>query len=254
MENLNFYKSGSRGPNVVLLHGYCEGAWVWEKLISELDQQFTLWAFDLPGFGNSTEIPTQADIHVVAEIIWSNLNAHKITAPVLIGHSLGGYVALAMAQSKPEKITGICLFHSTPFADSFERKQIRNKVIESVTSSGSKPFLQNFATGLFHQPSGEEFDWFKNESAKTDARSIVFYAKLMRDRPDFSETLKSLKIPVLIIAGKYDAIIPTEVSEKIVQLNQSASLIYLNHSAHMGMLEEKTNAAAAINTFLQNIK
>ena len=124
----------------------------------------------------------------------------------------------------------------------------------SVASSGSKPFLQNFATGLFHQPSGEEFDWFKNESAKTDARSIVFYAKLMRDRPDFSETLKSLKIPVLIIAGKYDAIIPTEVSEKIVQLNQFASLFYLKNSAHMGMLEETPDAAAAINTFLQNIK
>ena len=75
----------------------------------------------------------------------------------------------------------------------------------------------------------------------------------MRDRPDFSETLKSLQIPVLILAGKYDAIIQPEVSERIAGLSGFASLIFLNQSAHMGMLEEISGAGAAINSFLKRV-
>jgi pimeloyl-ACP methyl ester carboxylesterase len=251
MEKLSYHKFGEGSRHIVLLHGYCEGVWVWQKIIPALKQPAVIWAFDLPGFGNSAEILVNPDIHHVAEIVWNNLDALGITAPVLIGHSLGGYVAMAMAQSRPEKISGLCLFHSTPFADSEERKQIRNRVIESVTTAGAKPFLQNFVTGLFHQPSGTEFDWFKKQSEQTSARAIIFYAALMRDRPDFSETLKSLQIPVLILAGKYDAIIQPEVSERIAGLSGFASLIFLNQSAHMGMLEEISGAGAAINSFLK---
>jgi pimeloyl-ACP methyl ester carboxylesterase len=253
MEKLFYHKFGEGSRHIVLLHGYCEGAWVWQKIIPTLNQPAIIWAFDLPGFGNSAEIPVNSDIHYLAEIIWNNLDALGITAPVLIGHSLGGYVAMAMAKSRPEKISGLCLFHSTPFADNQERKQIRNRVIESVTTAGAKPFLQNFVTGLFHQPSGAEFDWFKKQSEETSARAIIFYAELMRDRPDFSETLKSLQVPFLILAGKYDAIIQPEVSERISALSELSSLVFLNHSAHIGMLEEILPAGSAINSFLKRI-
>jgi pimeloyl-ACP methyl ester carboxylesterase len=253
MNKLSYLKTGIGGRHIVLLHGYCEGAWVWREIIPLLDQPSTIWAFDLPGFGNSLELPPEPDLGKIAEIFWDEFDQYKITHPVLIGHSLGGYLAMAMSKCRPQKVSGLCLFHSTPFPDGEARQQIRNRVIESVTQSGAKPFLQNFATGLFHQSSGMHYDLFKKLSGESAGESVIFYAKAMRDRPDFSETFRKLNFPILVLAGKYDLIIPPEISEQITALSLHAKLVILAQSAHMGMLEEVSRASAAINTFLKTI-
>lgn len=241
----------SQSPHIIFLHGYCEGQWIWDQVIDHLGTEFKSTALDLPGFGNNSILPNQVSIDSVARMVWDLLDERGIKNPFLVGHSLGGYVLLAMAKSRSEQIAGLALIHSTPFSDSLERKENRNKVIDFVNQYGSKPFLDQFAPGLFHDPQSDKAIYFRRMIEKTSPESIVYYAAAMRDRPDCSEFLNITDKPVLIVGGRFDSIIPPVVCGQIAALQSGIDLFILEHSSHTGMLEEPAECAKIIRNFVK---
>jgi len=243
----------SKSPDIVFLHGYCEGQWIWNELIDYIGTDFKSVVLDLPGFGNNQSLPSEVSIDSVAQMVWNQLDEKGITHPFLVGHSLGGYVLLAMAEARPEQIAGLALVHSTPFSDSPERKENRNKVIAFINQHGSKPFLDQFAPGLFRDPGSGEAVRFRKMIDQTPTESIVFYAAAMRDRPDRSEFIKQTDKPVLIVGGRFDPIIPPEICAQIGALGSGIDLFILEHSAHAGMLEEPAECAKIIGNFVKKL-
>src|SRR4051812_32476186 len=120
------YQALGKGPAVVLIHGFCEDQSIWSDYIQKLSRDYHVIVPDLPGFGKSSPEFGEAvtmeyyarRVHEVLEIV---LQAEERVT--FIGHSLGGYVALAFAELYPERINGMGLFHSTAFADNEEKKQ-----------------------------------------------------------------------------------------------------------------------------------
>ena len=131
MEEISFRKSG-KGKPVLLIHGFCETHEIWNGFAEKLSEEFQVFAIDLPGFGESPLPETPFSIHDVAEKLLSWIDQQNIRLPFLVGHSLGGYVALSMAKQAQQKISGLCLFHSTPYPDNDDRKSNRNRVVEFV--------------------------------------------------------------------------------------------------------------------------
>lgn len=236
---------------MVLLHGYCEGAWIWKDLITHLEDLCTILAFDLPGFGEAASSPLPSSIDEIGETIWKVSEEAGFDRPVLIGHSLGGYVALAMADSQPEKPSGLVLFQSTIFADTPEKKLNREKVIETVTDHGPTPFLKTFSTGLFAYPEGDEAKWFGKKALSTSGSSITAYARIMKERPERIKIWQKLACPLLVVAGRKDNIIDVSLSQKAISLNPMAELKILEKSGHMGMLEEPQDSCLILVDFLR---
>lgn len=253
MSSLPCYRFGAGPIPVVFLHGYCEGRWVWQDCLPEPGERFTFLVYDLPGFGEAEMLPEPVTIQSVADVVLENVRAVTDAAPVVIGHSLGGYVALALAAAGPGAVAGLGLIHSTTYADSAEKKMNREKVAQSVLTNGPRPFLQTFADGLFANPDSPACHTFKNNSATTTAEAIAAYALAMGDRPDQTAMWSALEIPLLLVAGKYDRLTTPEMMQTIAACNMSAAFHTLEHSAHAGMLEEPRKTGEVLSRFLLQI-
>jgi pimeloyl-ACP methyl ester carboxylesterase len=251
--SLAFTQSGHGPLHLVLLHGYCEGRWIWNNLQDHLSKTYTVTSFDLPGFGDSSGVFIPTSIEALAEMLWAACEKERIINPVLVGHSLGGYAALAMTESKTEQVSGLVLVHSTVYADSPEKKANRDRIIKLVSERGATAFLNTFSAGLFRFPESENALNFSRQISTTPAKSIMAYAQIMRDRPDRSAVWGDYKNPLLMIAGKYDSIIDLQTAQNIQSLNPTSQLIILENSAHMGMFEEPEATQLSIKSFLANL-
>lgn len=121
MDTLSFKESG-KGKAVVLLHGFCENKTLWDDFVQYLSPDYHVMALDLPGFGDSELGTDECTIEYMAEKVADFLNQQGVDKCTMIGHSLGGYVALAYAEKYGDKLDGLGLFHSTVFADSEEKQ------------------------------------------------------------------------------------------------------------------------------------
>jgi pimeloyl-ACP methyl ester carboxylesterase len=144
------YRVLGAGSPVLLLHGFGEDSRIWEGTIADLSKQFLLIVPDLPGSGPSQlmqgEISMESMAEAVLEILKNeipDLSAAPVNRkPVLIGHSMGGYITLAFAEKYPQLLKAFGLFHSTAFADSEEKKQVRQKSIAFIRQHGAAKFIE----------------------------------------------------------------------------------------------------------------
>src|SRR6185295_19424601 len=142
--NRIYYEEKGNGRPLVLIHGFCETHEIWDRFAENLSGAFRVLLPDLPGFGKSSIPPTPFTVRDIGLLMLSWLDELQLEAPVIIGHSLGGYVVLAMANAQPGRFPGFGLFHSTAYADSEEKKENRNKVIDFVGRNGVQPFIDSY--------------------------------------------------------------------------------------------------------------
>lgn len=250
-EKLNvFYTDEGKGFPVVLLHGFCETHEVWNRFSKSLSTDFRVISVDLPGFGSSKILPEGFSIADAASQVIALLNELKISKSIVIGHSLGGYVTLAMVKQKTELFAGFGLFHSTAYADSEERKASRNKVIEFVYKNGVAAFIETFIPPLFHDKSNPDIPFAVKMALKTPQETLIGYAKAMRDRPDLTSVIRDFKNPILFIAGEKDTVIPTDAVEKQAKMAAKPQLSIVKNAAHMGMFEKEAETVNLTREFL----
>lgn len=240
------YRELGQGSAIILIHGFCETHEIWSGFDTRLSKYGRVISIDLPGFGSSPLPSTPFTIDAIAEIVLKWLKENHIKDPLLVGHSLGGYVVLAMAAMDPQYCHQLVLFHSTIYADTEEKKANRNKVIDFVSSNGVAPFIQTFVPSLFYSKSHPELERVKSICAKTPLKTLVEYTKAMRDRPSREEFFKTYKGNSLIIAGEQDEIIPLEVSSKMSSMGAKADFLCLKDTGHMGMIEAVTTSVEKI--------
>lgn len=256
-----FYRSVGKGKKVMLLHGFAEDGRIWDNQIDFLKNDFRLLIPDIPGSGQS-EFIQNGDIAIYAEVIRAILaddfEKEKDNEPevvTLIGHSMGGYIALAFAEKYPQLLASFGLFHSTAFADNEDKKLARTKAIQFIKEHGSFPFLQTSIPGLFTETFTAEHSIVVNElinqSKGFNPLSLIQYYEAMIQRPDRTEILKEFKNPILFIIGEKDAIIPLQSSLQQCYLPAQADVHVLKNSAHMGMLEETEKSNKIIFNFLK---
>ena len=178
-------------------------------------------------------------------------------ARVLIGHSMGGYITLAFASQYPGYLSAIGLFHSSAFGDSEEKKEIRKKGIEFIHRHGAFEFLKNSTPNLFSLLSKDEkpelIDGFIRSLRNFSDRSLVSYYEAMMQRPDRTDLLKNIELPVLFVMGEYDNAAPLQDGLKQAHMPEKSYIHILHQSGHMGMLEEPDNSNHILKQFLSEI-
>lgn len=241
---------------VVLLHGYLESRLVWEEFIPLLYKKVRVVTLDLPGHGISV---VQGDTHTMeflADTVAAGVRALGITRCTVVGHSMGGYVALALCERHPELLDGLVLLSSTPYADSPEKAENRRREI-ALVQAGRKELLSRVAPAAgFAEENrarmADEIEDLTEQVFVTEDEGIVALLNGMITRKDRSEELRTTKVPVLFILGRKDNYIPVETAEKMVAEHPEARVVWLENSGHMGFLEEPEATAAALLDFVES--
>lgn len=247
-----YYEEHGEGQVLVFLHGFCESHEIWEGLIPDLSSHFRLITLDLPGFGKSPLLKSSLTIKEVGRAVIEFIEFLHIQKCVVIGHSMGGYIALAIAEQRPDLVQGLCLFHSTALGDSEEKKLNRDKVLTFVETNGVQPFIKTFVPGLFFQKNQENIEKVYKIASKTSKKALIAYSYAMRDRPDMTGFLKSFPKPILLIAGEKDSIISTLALQDYMKLIQNGKLKIMVETGHMGMFEDVKESIKMLKDFAKS--
>lgn len=240
---------------VVLLHGYLESMLVWEDFIPFLYKEVRVVTLDLPGHGISVVAGEEHPMEFLADTVADGLRELGIERCTLVGHSMGGYVALAFCERHPEMLDGLVLLSSTPNADTPEKAENRRREI-ALVKAGKKELLARVApeAGFAEENRPRMKDYIEDLTEQvfvTEDEGIVALLNGMIARKDRNAMLRETKVPVLFILGRKDGYIPVEAAEKMVAEHPEAQVVWLENSGHMGFLEEPETTAQAILGFVR---
>ena len=252
-----FYRVTGNGQTVVFIHGFGEDGNVWKNQIDFFKNDFRLIIPDLPGSGQSTMADGPWTIDRFAETIKALFDHEAITGGTMIGHSMGGYITLAFADKYPELLNGFGLLHSTAYADSEEKKGVRQKGIEFMKKHGGFEFLKTSVPNLFSPRTKDEMpglvDEFLNSLRNFSADALVSYYEAMMQRPDRVAVFKKANVAVLLIAGEFDTAVPLKDSLELAHLTGKLYFHVLKKSGHMGMLEEAEKTNRLLRNYLNDL-
>jgi pimeloyl-ACP methyl ester carboxylesterase len=269
------YRIIGSGKPVMLVHGFGEDGQVWRNqapsnspqggelassqcqlIENSLLNKFQFIIPDLPGSGQS-ELIDDMSMDGMAEVLHAIIHEEDIDRCTVIGHSMGGYITLALAEKYWNHLNAFGLFHSSSFADSEEKKTTRRKGIDFINQHGAFEFLKTATPNLFSQQTKDEKPELVDEQIALLhnflPQALVSYYEAMIQRPERTEILQQTTVPVLFIIGKYDAAIPPEDSLKQSHLPEKSYIHSLQHSGHMGMLEEPVECNQILEKFLLDI-
>jgi pimeloyl-ACP methyl ester carboxylesterase len=250
------YSMGGEGNTVLLLHGFAEDSAIWEDFARQLSTHYNLIIPDIPGSGKSTLLQeSQIGLEDYAESIHFILSKENIEKCCMIGHSMGGYIALAFAEKYPDMLEGIGLFHSSAYADDAQKKETRRKAIQFIKEKGSNPFLKTSIPGLFADEAKSKIavEDLVEKGKQFSPEALIQYYQAMISRPDRTNVLKTTSSPVLFIMGEHDKAVPFEHSLQQSYMPSESHIHILRHSAHMSMLEEKVKSFNSLAHFLHSV-
>ncbi len=252
--SVNYTDSGA-GSAVIFLHGFLENAAMWESLSAEISKRHRVVTIDLLGHGQTECLGYVHTMEDNADMIFAVLSALKIRKAVFIGHSMGGYVALAFMELYSEKIKGLVLLNSTSKSDNEERKTNRDRAIKAVKQNYTS-FVRLSVTNLFSEENRERLsDAIENvkiAALKTPLQGIVASLEGMKIRKDREILLHFATIPVLLVLGVKDQVLNYEENKSQAEHGQ-IELLTLPYG-HMSTIESPLEVQTAILQFLKKIK
>ncbi len=247
---LHLCDSGGSDRCIVLLHGYLESMLVWDSFIPLLYKEARIVTLDLPGHGISI---VQGDCHsmeFLADTIHDALKELGIESCTMVGHSMGGYVALEFCRKYPQQLDSLVLLSSTPNGDTDEKRTNREREIKLI-AAGKKEALSAVAPAAgFAEVNRHRLapyiDDLREQVMITEDEGIIALLNGMMEREDQNEMLRQSKVKQLFIFGEQDSYIPKEAAEKIAAAHPQAKVVWLPKSGHMGFIEEPETCAKAL--------
>jgi pimeloyl-ACP methyl ester carboxylesterase len=251
------YEIKGSGMPVMLVHGFTEDRRIWNPFLAGMEEKYTWILPDLPGSGDSPYNAACTQIRDFSEVMKAVLDQENIREIVLIGHSMGGYISLALAEKYPENIRALGLFHSSSYIDTEEKKESRDKNIRFIQKNGSALFAEQAIPGLFSdsfkKEHPEEISKLVDRYANFRIESLVQYLGAMKDRVATTGVLKEIRKPVLFIMGEEDKAVPLKDALEQCHLPRISYIHILTHTAHMGMIENTSLCNSIVDRFLEEI-
>lgn len=235
-----FYTSQGSGNPLILLHGFLESEKVWEYFLKDYEGKRQLITIDLPGHGQSGCLGEIHSMEEMAAVVHHVLEVLSIQKADFLGHSMGGYVALAFLEENPEMVNKFILLNSTPAEDSEERKHNRERSIEIVQKS-KEAFVSMAITNLLTPENSKKFkeklDLLKEEAKKFPTEGITAALKGMKIRTNRISLLKNFRGSKIILAGEKDPILDFEEMKNIATATDCS--FYSFPDGHLIMIENR---------------
>ncbi len=221
---------------LVFLHGLMEDARMWSDLLSDLP--FHSIAIDLPGYGQAQNQSFES-IADAAESVELTLRKIEPKSYVIIGHSMGGYVALSYLEKYPEKLLGVGLLHSHPFADTEDKKQERDKSIAFIEKFGLEIYAKQFFPSLFARSYKDNLaiHALSLRATQQSQAAVIQSMQAMKQRSDRSSAVLNSEIPILWVLGTEDHLVDLHRTLDVAARSDQSMIEVYEKVGHMSMFE-----------------
>jgi len=238
------YIRGGKGTPLVLLHGYPLDHHLWDGVLPLLEDTFDVILPDLRGFGKSTIVDSSPTMEDYASDIAGLLDQLGIQKVAIVGHSMGGYVALAFARLYPDRVSGLGLVASQVPADPPDRKEGRYKSAADVAENGIGSVVETMTPKF---TSNEKLQASARESMERQQPAAYIGAlKAMAERMDSTPLLSSFHFPIVLIHGDADMLIPIGRAREVKAALPQTHLVEISGAGHIPMTEAKEKTAEAL--------
>ncbi|MFC7666897.1 alpha/beta fold hydrolase [Hymenobacter humi] len=237
-------------PVVVFLHGYLESPEIWTEFIGEHFADCHVLTPALPGYGGPNAAAGDFSLEAGAAAVREELEQAGVGRAVLVGHSMGGYVALAFAEKYPGLVAGLGLFHSSALPDTEEDQARRQRNRAFIEEHGVAAFAEEFLQPQFaaeHRESmAHHLAQLKSLASVVPLAVALAGLDAMSQRPDRRPVLESATYPVLFIAGKEDKAVPLAKTHEESLLPDHSTVLWLANVGHLGFVERPADTRRAV--------
>lgn len=250
------YEVMGKGRAMVLLHGFLESKEIWKTIQNSLSKSFKVIAIDLPAHGESSTFGYVNSMEEMANAVKAVLDELKLRKYVLVGHSMGGYVALAFGEKYADHLLAMVLFHSTAKADSMERKESRRQMIQLVKRQKQK-IIPTLIQSLFNteiKTYKRAINKIQKQAIRMDSRAIIATIEGMMRRKEREIILKFAPYPILYIIGEKDAVLSANILIEESKIAEKSGLVVLKDCGHMGMIEKEKDSIFYLKKFGKQLR
>ena len=244
------YTDSGEGNAIVFLHGFLENKKMWQEYVDFFSEQFRIITIDLLGHGESDCLGYVHTMEENANAVQEVLISLKIEKTIILGHSMGGYVGLALAELFPKNIQKLVLLNSTSKEDSAEKKLNRTRAIKAVKQNYVS-FVSLAIANLFSENNrtrlSNEIEKVKEQALKTPLQGIIASLEGMKIRKDREVLLHENRFPVLLVLGKKDPVLNYE--DSLSQIEDTTVELVSFEDGHMSQIENKEELKLILQKF-----
>lgn len=247
------YTDEGTGPTLLFVHGFPLNGDCWSMQVDAFKAKSRVIAPDLPGFGASPPAAGPTTMARYAEDLFA-LCQHLETGPViLVGHSMGGYIALAFALAHPLSLRGLVLVSTRAGADEPNVATSRRETAAKVQEGGLGAVVKSMAPKLYSAtPSNPGMAQAVRNIMWASSPEGVANALLgLADRPDQRGRLGDLRVPTLVVTGTDDALIPPGESADLARGISGAELVVIPSAGHLVAYEQPFAFNEALKAWLE---
>ena len=246
------------GLPVVFIHGFPFSKEMWRPQADALKNQCYVILYDVRGHGASDVGDGQYTVEYFVDDLIGLLDHLKISKAVVVGLSMGGYIALRAIERNPERFRGLVLCDTRSEADSNEGKFKRSTQAKLVKSGKMKSFAESFVKGVFFEKTfttnPQAVEMISHMIEKSSSAAVAGTLIALAARSDTTSSLYNIKVPTLILVGKHDAITPPSASSAMKEKIPGATMATISMAAHLSNLENAEEFNKHLIAFLKTVK
>lgn len=265
--SIHYQKAGQGQPALVLLHGFLSSTFTWREVIGPLGEKYTALAFDRPAFGLTERALTWEGAspytpEAQTDLVMAMLDHLGVEQAVLVGNSAGGALAMFTALRYPDRVQGLILASPAVYTGGgapdwikplFGLPQVRRlgPLFVRQLASGGNSSLADIA---WHDPgklTPEILSGYAKSFQMADWDRALWEFTLASRDLKLDERLDELQLPVLVIAGDDDRIVPTDESRRLAAELPQAELVIIPACGHVPQEEKPQEFLAAVESFLE---
>lgn len=234
------------------MHGFLENSAMWNEIANILSKRNRVICIDLLGHGQTGNLGYIHSMEDQANMVNAVLNHLRLRKYIFVGHSMGGYVALAFAKLFPESVKGLCLMNSTALPDSEEKKLSRDRAIKAIKKN-HKTFVRVAIPMLFSEKNREiylkEIEQITQEALELSPQGIIAALEGMKIRKNQTSLYKTANFPIQMIIGKQDPAL--DYDSLISQTKNTKVNVIEFPDGHMSHIENKNDLTETLTSFIK---
>jgi len=250
------YADDGAGSAVVLIHGFLLDHSIWDGIVPRLASRARVLRPDVRGLGRSSVTPGPYLVEGLAADVAALLDAKQIETATIVGHSLGGYIALAFFRMYRERVTALSLVGSRFAPDTEAAARERYALADRAEREGIAPIVDAFLPRFFAKNVYSENPKLvastKRLCERTDPHGAAAILRGAAQRVDARDLVEDIDVPFLFAMGDEDAIMGQHEAEDLVPQIRSAKLLRLAGCGHMPMLEAGDQLAGGLGALLES--
>ena len=251
------YREQGNGLPVIFLHAFALDQTMWDEQIATLKDNYQVISLDSRGFGQSSVVPGTSRMSDMAADVRGLMRARSIDRAVLVGLSMGGYVALSFMRSYPEAVRALVLADTRAGADSEEARANRLRSAEKAEREGAAVIADETTPKLLGETTKETRPEIVRRvhaiQSGNPPAGIAAAQRGMAARPDSTDLLATIAVPTLVIVGAEDTLTPPTEAEAIHKGIPQSQLVVIERAGHLSNLEQPDAFNDALRNFLATL-